>query len=91
MPEFTITVSDEGLKAIEAADGGGCYSFQEWIQNAASQQERRSMDFLVEKFTCLNYKNASISEKKAEILKLSLETAKERTDRFKREMKKKPI
>ena len=87
MPDFTVTISEEGLKAMEAADGGGCYSFQDWIQNAASEKERRSVDLLIERYTRLNFRKVSRIDKEAKIKKMVLETAKERTDRMEEELK----
>lgn len=83
MPKnFTVTISDEGLKAAEAADGGDCYSFQDWIQNTANQMVRRSTDMLIEKNTNLNFKKISQSEKEAIIKDLPLETAKDRHEKL---------
>lgn len=85
MPEFTVWISDEGLKAVEAADGGRCCNFQTWIQGAASDKERKSIDLLVDKFSRLNYKTTGRKEKAAEVKKMEIETAKERIDRLKEE------
>lgn len=85
MPKFTVTISEEGLKASEAADGGGCYSFQDWIQNAAKEKERRSMDSLIELHTNLNPKKLNGMEKGVRICGMDLETAKDRTERMKEE------
>ena len=87
MPDFTVTISEEGLKAIEAADGGRCCNFQTWIQGAASDKERKSIDLLIDKLSHLNYKNAGREEKAAEVKKMNLETAKERKDREEEEEK----
>ncbi len=87
MPKFTVTISDDGLKAAEAADGGGCYSFRDWIQNAANQKVRRSIDTLIEEKTNLNFKKLPPMEKEVCVSEMSLETAKEKTDKFEREMR----
>jgi len=86
MPQFIVTISDAGLKAAEAAEGGACYSFQDWIQNAASEKERRSMDILISEKTNFNFKKISKAEKEEVIRGLTLETAKEKTQRLAKEM-----
>lgn len=80
MIKFIVEVLDIGLKAIEAADGGGCYSLQTWIQNAVNEKERRSVDTLVEKYTNKNAQKIPYEDKLVIIDGLTLETAKERTD-----------
>ena len=85
MPEFKVVISEEGLKGIEAADGGRCCSFQTWIQNAASDKGRKSIDLLGERFSDFNFKHLSQVRKEAEVKKMQLETAKERIERIKKE------
>lgn len=83
MPQFTISISDEELKALE----WDIYDVQKWIQNAISEKARRTMDTIVEQNTDLNYKKISKLEKENIIRELNLETGKERTDRLERELK----
>lgn len=87
MPQFTVIVSNEELKALE----WDIYDVQEWIQNAISEKARKTMDTLVEQNTNLNYKKISKAEKETIIQGLNLETAKERTDRLEMEMKEELI
>lgn len=77
MPQFTVTVSDEELKALE----WDIYDVQDWIQNAISEKARRTMDLLIEQNTDKNPKKVAKAEKESIIQGLTLETAKERTDR----------
>jgi len=83
MPQFTVTVSDQELKALE----WDIYEVQDWIQNAISEKARRVTDRLIEQNTNLNFKKLSKVEKEAEIDKMELETAKERQERFEQEEK----
>ena len=82
MPKFTVTVSDEELKALE----WDIYDVQKHIQNAISEKARRTMDTLVQLNTNLNPKKISKIEKELIIKDLDLETAKERTDRMEEEL-----
>ena len=81
MPDFTITVSDEELKALE----WDIYDVQEWIQNAISEKARRTMDTLIEQGTNFNPKKLSKVEKENIIQNFVFETAKERTNRLEEE------
>lgn len=83
MPEITVIVSGEELKALE----WDIYEVQDWIQNAISEKARRVMDRLIEQNTNLNYKKLSKGDKEAEINKMVLKTAKERQQEFEQEMK----
>lgn len=87
MPQFTVTVSDDEFKTLE----WDIYDVQKWIQNAISEKARRTMDTLIEQNSNLNPKKISKAEKQDIIRGLNLETAKERSDRFEKEMKEKPI
>ena len=82
MPNFTVTVSDEELKALE----WDIYNVQNWIQNAISEKARRTMDILVLEHTDKNPKKISKEDKEVIITGLALETAKERTDRMEEEL-----
>ena len=77
MPDFTVTVSDEELKALE----WDIYDVQDHIQNAISEKARRTMDILVDKHSDKNYKKLSKADKEKIVKNLDLETAKERTNR----------
>lgn len=76
MPTFTVTVSDEELKALE----WDIYDVQAHIQNAISEKARRVMDTLVLQNTDKNPKKISKAEKECIIEGLTLGTAKQRTD-----------
>lgn len=76
MPEFTVMVSDEELKALE----WDIYNVQNWIQNAISEKARRTMDILVKENTDKNPRKIPKAEKELIIKGLDLKTAKERTD-----------
>ena len=82
MPQFTVTVSEEELKALE----WDIYDVQEWIQNAISEKARRTIDILIENNTNLNYKKLSRVEKQNEISHMILETARARNKRLEREL-----
>ena len=82
MPDFTITVSDDELKALE----WDIYNVQNWIQNAISEKARRTMDILVELHTDKNPKKVLKEDKEAIVAGLTFETAKERTDRMEEEL-----
>lgn len=82
MPQFTVIVSEEELKALE----WDIYDVQEWIQNAISEKARRAIDILVEQKTDRNPRKVTLDGKLALVRAMTLETAKERTDRFKREL-----
>ena len=78
MPNFTVTVSDEELKALE----WDIYDVQKHIQNAISEKARKTMDTLIMKYTDKNPKKVSKTDKETIIDGLTLETAKERTDKL---------
>jgi len=82
MPEFTVKVSNEELKALE----WDIYNVQDWIQNAISEKARRTVDILVEQHTDKNPKKVLKADKEKIIKQLELETAKERSDRLEREL-----
>ena len=73
MPQFTVTVSNEELKALE----WDIYDVEKWIQNAISEKARRVMDTLIEQNTNLNHKKLSKAEKEIEVSKMSIKKAKE--------------
>lgn len=83
MPEFIVTVSDEELKALE----WDIYDVQSHIQNAISEKARKTMDALVLRNTDKNPKKISKTEKEQIVKDMTLETAKERTDRIEAEVK----
>lgn len=78
MKEFKVTVTDEELRVLE----WDIYSVQEWIQNAISEKARRTMFGLVKQHTNLNPSKLSKEEVETEISKLTLDTAKKRTNEF---------
>jgi len=82
MPQFTVTVSDDELKALE----WDIYDVQEWIQSAISEKARRTIDQLIEQHTNLNYKKISKAEKENKVSHMKLETARERNKRLEKEM-----
>lgn len=82
MKQFTVTVSNEELKALE----WDIYDVQEWIQNAISEKARRIMFQLIEQNTAYSPSKLTPAQCKTEISRLNLETAKERTKRLEQEM-----
>ena len=78
MQQFTVIVSDEELKVLE----WDIYDVQSHIQNAISEKARRTMDILVKEHTDKNPNKVSKQDKEAVIAGLTLETARERTDRI---------
>lgn len=82
MKQFTVTISNEELKALE----WDIYDVQAWIQNAISEKARRTIDILITRHTAFNPRKLSQSQRNEEIRKLALETAKERTDRLEKEL-----
>lgn len=78
MPEFIVTVSDEELKALE----WDIYDVHANIQNGVSENARRLMDILIKKHTDKNPNKIPKADKEAIIAGLTLETAKEKTDRL---------
>jgi hypothetical protein len=78
MAQFTVTVSDAELKALE----WDIVNVQEWVQNAISEKARRVTDRLIERHTAYNPKKLSKSQKEAEIGKIELKTAAERKLEF---------
>lgn len=83
MPHFTVTISDQEIKALE----WDIYDVQVWIQNAISEKARRVTDILIEQNTILNPKKLNKVEKESEVSKMILKTAKERQLEYEQSIK----
>jgi len=80
----TIQIDDEDQRVIET----DCYSFIDWLENAAREKVRRVRDRIILDRTDKNPQKISFGEKKNLVKDIPLELAKERNKRLE-EMRKK--
>ncbi len=59
MPKYTMTISNEELKALE----GEIVSIQDWINNAVSNKARKAINRIVIKETGRNPNTMTLAEK----------------------------
>jgi len=59
MPKYTITISNEELKALE----GEMVSIKEWLENAVLNKARKTINRIVIKETGRNPKTIALAEK----------------------------
>lgn len=78
---FTVTISEEELKALE----WNIYNVQEWIQNAISNKARRCVDSIVEEHSDKQARKLTVEQRWAIVKNADIESAKTRTDRMEAE------
>lgn len=74
MPQFTVTVSEEELRALE----WDIVDVQEWIQNAISNKARQCVDAVITKYTDKQPNKLSVEDRLSLIGQLSFESAAKR-------------
>ena len=74
MAQFTVTVSDAELKALE----WDILDIQTWVDNALHNKARRCIDSVVEEYSDKQARKMSVSEKETFILITDIPTAAER-------------
>lgn len=89
MANFTITLSDTQVKALEHS----VYSIQDWIENAINNRARQAVDLIYKEEVARMTADPDITsipaDKDQVVLDADLETAKDRTDREEKEMENK--
>ena len=81
MSQFTVTISDVEEKALLVH----MIDIQKWLDNMVQNRTRKAVDQIVDDYSDMNIKTASVADKEQFVQAATLETAAEREAELKKE------